>query len=45
MTLFALALYLIPLVLMIITVLIGIEGLKFYWNEVVIGRDDDHEPR
>lgn len=44
MTLFALALYLIPIVLMIITVLIGIEGLKFYWTEVILRRDED-EPR
>ncbi|MGO1166623.1 MAG: hypothetical protein ACTMHL_08390 [Janibacter sp.] len=44
MTLFALALYLIPLVLMIITVLVGLKGLKFYWTEVIIGPDDDHEP-
>lgn len=41
MTLFAIALYGIPAVLAVISILIGIEGLKFYWSEVIIGRDDE----
>lgn len=42
MTLFAIALYVVPIVLALITVLIGIEGFKFYWAEVIVApRDDD----
>lgn len=43
MTLFTIALYVIPIVLAVITVLIGIEGFKFYWSEVVLGSDDSDE--
>lgn len=35
MTMFALAIYGIPIVLAIITILIGIKGMKFYWAEVI----------
>ena len=41
MTLFAIALYVIPIVLAVIALLIGIEGFKFYWSEVIIGSSDD----
>ncbi len=43
MTLFAIALYGIPAVLALISVLIGIEGLKFYWSEVIVGHDDEDQ--
>lgn len=45
MTLFAIALYVIPIVLAVVTVLVGIEGFKFYWTEVILGSDDSDETR
>jgi hypothetical protein len=44
MTLFAIAIYGIPAVLALVTILIGIEGMKFYWAEVVVGRNEDESP-
>lgn len=37
MTLYAIALYGIPAVLALITILIGIQGVRFYLTEVVFG--------
>lgn len=45
MTLFAIAIYGIPAILALITILIGIEGMKFYWSEVVVGPGKKDEPR
>ena len=45
MTLFAIALYGIPVVLALVTVLIGIKGMRFYWAEVIVAprENDDTE--
>ncbi|MGH3359419.1 MAG: hypothetical protein ACRDO7_11500 [Nocardioidaceae bacterium] len=43
MSLFAIALYGIPVVLAVITVLIGIEGMKFYWAEVIVAPRENDE--
>lgn len=44
MTLFALALYGIPAVLAVITVLIGVQGVKFFFSEVVFAPRTSGEP-
>lgn len=45
MTLFAIAIYGIPVVLAIITILIGIEGVKFFWAEAIVAPRETDEHR
>lgn len=43
MIVYTLALYVIPLALALVTLWIGVQGLKFFWSEVVVGNDEADE--